>query len=83
MVDGFVTSYLLDNLLENTDYIVRIIARNREGEGFPLTSEAISALKPSSEYLSASSSKTYIPEEFNRTMSVNRLPYRAHFRCLI
>ena len=48
MVDAMVTTYLLDNLLEDTDYIVRIIARNREGESYPLTSDTISALKPSS-----------------------------------
>lgn len=48
MVDAMVTSYLLDNLMEDTDYIIRIIARNREGESQPLVSESISVLRPSS-----------------------------------
>lgn len=50
MVDAFVTSYVIDNLLPDTDYVVRVMARNREGEGVPLTSEPIAPLKPASEY---------------------------------
>ena len=48
MVDAMVTSYTLENLLEDTDYVVRVTARNREGESQPLTSDNIAALKPSS-----------------------------------
>ena len=50
MVDAMVTSYVLDNLMDDTDYVVRIIARNREGESYPLMSDTISVFKPSSKY---------------------------------
>ncbi len=52
MVDGTVTRFRLDNLMEGQEHVVRIIARNREGESYPLMSDVISPLSRASEYIS-------------------------------
>ena len=40
-LDATTTSYTLTNLREGKEYVVRVIAKNREGESFPLLSDFI------------------------------------------
>ncbi len=46
VVDPLTTSYTLNNLLEGNEYTIRVIARNREGDSFPLISEVLTIPKP-------------------------------------
>ena len=50
VVDASTTRYTLKNLLDGQDYMVRVKARNREGEGLPLISEVVPAPQVHSEY---------------------------------
>ena len=45
LLDSMTTSYTITNLREGYDYVIRVIARNREGESTPLLSETISVPK--------------------------------------
>ena len=45
LVEPTSTTYKLVNLLQGQEYVVRVIARNKEGESFPLISEVISPPK--------------------------------------
>jgi len=44
------TSYTLRDLTPGAEYVVRILAKNDEGEGSPLTSDVITMPKSKSEY---------------------------------
>ena len=45
MLDSMTTSHSINNLREGSDYVVRVIAKNKEGESMPLLSETITVPK--------------------------------------
>ena len=48
LVDPLESRYRLGNLIQGQDYMVRVIARNREGESVPLQSEIFSLVPETS-----------------------------------
>ena len=50
-VEATTTSFGLRNLLEGKEYHIRVIARNQEGESFPLMSDIIGAQKRIGEWM--------------------------------